>query len=1410
MNTYKISKQAMTAFLSSSCLRQLRINLVPEPVRKQQSGPDAMPEKHPRPGLTDRAAAGEEWANTCVEDLIQQLPAGSVVEEHSVSSAGKTTYQNIPITQAGLARAVPSQVLIEHEYSVGQTFRRHFPVLSQADHTVEFTKLRPDIIFVVEPGSEGNEVLPDGSMGPILKSDNRRQLRIVDIKLNEDPGTGYLMEAVFYAVALAGWLEDQSLQREFLVRADPGIWPGSHVGSTLHQTALSAASEGRNLTPEEVLDSVEKDLVIAQPAVLVHSLQNFFGEHLPKAMDEPDWQALPFHVNALCRGCDYLGMRWSDAQPPSSNSCIPTTKVRDHLSRIPRLSRGAAGVLDRNLVQTVADVTTASDEVFDEHHSLRGRRSVTVDRADRIRSDGDASLIRGNIATASLPRWADAQIHVVANFDSSTAITFTLGADGIYSGTQNNRLAKPISFRVVEIVERREVDEEQTRVINFLAEIGRFVDKVRKHDENASLQVYVWDQLTYDHLCRVAGRHLDAVLGQPGGAKSLAWLFPPEEILANAQLVLEPAICVVNQPVDSLLATRTPFYYSLLSTARDYHRSDAYGSKYDFAPPTPLWEDPFSSQIPSERAHEKWKQASGSARVQQEAFKMTLTQLSALQAVRERLREDLDDRHGLRRWAPKVKYLKALENPGKMTSDELLWYAHTKLKAAVAEQAASAVHALTPPEREASFESARLSGHLIGAERARAMAHLGLLDAEIEIYRIAEASRDAKFSEGEFACAIVPEDHTELLNQRFSNYLEKRGAAAAGLLRDAQAAGVAYLTMDKVLGLDIVGMDRTEGLLAVKGVEYKDGAHWRRRLMDAGLIDLAGATSLEKLSVDIMSGRLKTTLKAIGKTPKALDHMMSSKATGNSSKVRATPRVPVEDLVWDSEAMAGTAVARNVPHLRHELEAAGQTLDDNQWAAVEHALTHRLSVIWGPPGTGKSRTLSRILAGAVLDAKSKGEGVRILLTANTYDATDNVMKSVAGFLPNMVPDVELWRLQTEGRAPMPAPVIACCTSHGTDEDTDRLRTRLAPGTNDVTIVAANPHQVHKLVFTEGGRNRNRKLRQDVQFDVVVVDEASQVDVASSIVSLISMAENSTVVVAGDKLQLAPISQVAPPVGLEHMVGSLYEFLVTQRGIDEQELLINYRSNREIIEAFKIAGYPLELTAHAPGKRLALAAPVPTTRPHDWPADLPWSDDYAKLLDPETPVLCLLHDDELSGQSNEMEASLVVALAHLLNTRLAASSRPSAGPLDLQDFLNSGLGIVTPHRAQRSAITSRLAQLWPTADLEILGKTVDTVEHFQGQQREIIIASYGVGDPDVIAGEEEFLQSLNRFNVTASRPETKLIVIMARTLVDHLASDLKVLDNSSMMKRFVTEVCANLSTVTFQTGADVRQMEMRWS
>ena len=84
-----------------------------------------------------------------------------------------------------------------------------------------------------------------------------------------------------------------------------------------------------------------------------------------------------------------------------------------------------------------------------------------------------------------------------------------------------------------------------------------------------------------------------------------------------------------------------------------------------------------------------------------------------------------------------------------------------------------------------------------------------------------------------------------------------------------------------------------------------------------------------------------------------------------------------------------------------------------------------------------------------------------------------------------------------------------------------------------------------------------------------------------------------------------------------------------------------------------------------------------------------------------------------------------------------------------------MGVVTPHRAQMGKIIARLQDASPTTTPALLWGAVDTVERFQGQQRDVIVASFGLGDPDLIQAEDEFLYSLNRFNVMASRARAKL-------------------------------------------------------
>lgn len=66
----------------------------------------------------------------------------------------------------------------------------------------------------------------------------------------------------------------------------------------------------------------------------------------------------------------------------------------------------------------------------------------------------------------------------------------------------------------------------------------------------------------------------------------------------------------------------------------------------------------------------------------------------------------------------------------------------------------------------------------------------------------------------------------------------------------------------------------------------------------------------------------------------------------------------------------------------------------------------------------------------------------------------------------------------------------------------------------------------------------------------------------------------------------------------------------------------------------------------------------------------------------------------------------------------------------------------------------------------------------------MLASFGLGDVDQIAAEEQFLFSLNRFNVTASRAQAKFIAIVSRPLVDYLPSDRRTLEESRLLKHFV--------------------------
>jgi len=77
--------------------------------------------------------------------------------------------------------------------------------------------------------------------------------------------------------------------------------------------------------------------------------------------------------------------------------------------------------------------------------------------------------------------------------------------------------------------------------------------------------------------------------------------------------------------------------------------------------------------------------------------------------------------------------------------------------------------------------------------------------------------------------------------------------------------------------------------------------------------------------------------------------------------------------------------------------------------------------------------------------------------------------------------------------------------------------------------------------------------------------------------------------------------------------------------------------------------------------------------------------------------------------------------------------------------------------------------------------VDTVERFQGGERDVIIMTATVSDPDYIAAESDFLLDLNRLNVAMSRMKKKLIVLVSESIPEHIPLDIESYDQALLWK-----------------------------
>jgi hypothetical protein len=361
----------------------------------------------------------------------------------------------------------------------------------------------------------------------------------------------------------------------------------------------------------------------------------------------------------------------------------------------------------------------------------------------------------------------------------------------------------------------------------------------------------------------------------------------------------------------------------------------------------------------------------------------------------------------------------------------------------------------------------------------------------------------------------------------------------------------------------------------------------------------------------------------------------------------------------------------------------------------------------------------------------------------------------------------------------------------------------------ITIVATVAHQARNIPVQIAG------TPIAPVFDLVILDESSQIPVTLALAPLATLKSDSRLVVAGDHLQMPPIASLEPPVGAEYLVGSIQTYLRSRSfktPVVSCDLLENYRSSAEIVAFERTIGYPAGLKAHFPDTRLHLLSKLPSPA-SGYPTHLPYFPELPTILDPGRGTLTILHDDEVSSQNNHFEARIVAGLVYCLrhsasaelDGRLPATHRPPTP----DEFWQMCVGIVTPHRAQRALVIQELAKLFMKDPIDLIASAVDTVERFQGGERHTIITSFGVGDVDVISGEEAFLLQLERTNVAISRAMAKCIVVMPRTLARHVPDDKRALQTAHALKGFVDDYCHTAKPTIFTEGSLARTGQVRF-
>ena len=429
-------------------------------------------------------------------------------------------------------------------------------------------------------------------------------------------------------------------------------------------------------------------------------------------------------------------------------------------------------------------------------------------------------------------------------------------------------------------------------------------------------------------------------------------------------------------------------------------------------------------------------------------------------------------------------------------------------------------------------------------------------------------------------------------------------------------------------------------------------------------------------------------------------------------------------------------------------------LNPTQEQAVNEVLRAKdVAIVHGPPGTGKTTTLveainetlmreSQVMVCAQsnmavdwISEKLVDRGINVLRIGNPTRVNDKMLGFTYERRFESHPDYpQLWAIRKAIRELRQHRKRGGDTFH---QKMERLKSRATE--LELRINAQLFGEARVIACTLVGSAN--KLLDGQRFNTLFIDEAAQ---ALEAACWIPLRRVSRVILAGDHCQLPPTvkSLAALKAGLG--VTLMERVTATQPSVVTL-LKVQYRMNEAIMRFSSDWFY---------GGQVKSAPQVKHRGILDYDNPFLWIDTAPLEEEDDSPVYHEQFVGESFGRVNKAEANLTIS-----------TLRDYLEKVGKQRFLDEqvDVGVISPYRAQVQYLRSLIKA---TPELKPFRRaiTVNTVDGFQGQERDIVLISLVRSNA---AGDIGFLKDLRRMNVAITRARMKVIILGdVKTLTRH--------------------------------------------